>query len=279
MRGAVPRARRADSTATRERVYDGRMTAPKSRVVRRACPPARSPRRALACGPLVLLLVLAAAGSARADDAPPPPSIVVNGEAVVQATPDRAFVNVSVESRDKNPGEAQKRTATAMDAVRKKLATIAVKDDQIRTLAYDLQLEFDYDKGRQIPREYVARDAIEVRLDDVDQVGAVIDAAVGAGATNVGGVRFDLKERDALEREALKRAVADGRARADAAAAGAGVTVASVLRIEEQRVFAPPHPMPMLMKASVAAEAAPATTIDAGQIELRAQVTLTVALK
>lgn len=214
-----------------------------------------------------------------ADDAATPPAIVVNGEAVVQATPDRAFVSVSVESRDKNPGTAQKQTATAMDAVRKKLQQVAVKDDQIRTTAYDLQLEFDYDKGRQIPRDYLARHMIEVRLDDVTQVGSIIDASVGAGATSIGGVRFDLKERDTLEREALKKAVADGRARAEAAAAGAGVTVASIVRIEEQRMFAPPPgPIPMMMKAA-AAEAAPPTQIDAGEIELRARVTLTAALR
>lgn len=224
-------------------------------------------------------LLAAAPAVARADDAPPQPAIVVNGEAVVQATPDRAFVSVSVESRDKNPGAAQRQTATAMDAVRKKLAQTGVKDDQIRTISYDLQLEFDFDKGRQVPRGYVARDVIEVRLDDITQVGTVIDASVGAGATDIGGVRFDLKDRDTLEREALKRAVADGRARADAAAAGAGVAVASVLRIEEQHVFAPPPgPQPMMMRVA-AAEAAPPTQIDAGQIEIRARVTLTAALR
>lgn len=236
-------------------------------------------RGRIAASTLVALVAGFSPAVARGDDAAPQPAIVVNGEAVVQAAPDRAFVTVSVESRDKNPGTAQKQTATAMDAVRKKLAQTGVKDDQIRTTAYDLQLEFDFDKGRQVPRGYVARDMIEVRLDDVTQVGTVIDAAVGAGATNIGGVRFDLKERDALEREALKRAVADGRARAEAAAAGAGVTVASILRIEEQRMFAPsPAPMPMMMRAA-AAEAAPPTQIDAGQIELRAHVTLTAALK
>jgi uncharacterized protein YggE len=236
-------------------------------------------RGRIAASALIALVAALPPVAARGDDSPPPPAIVVNGEAVVQATPDRAFVTVSVESRDRNPGEAQRKTAAAMEAVRKKLGQTGVKDDQLRTIAYDLQLEFDWEKGRQIPRDYVARDMVEVRLDDVTQVGTIIDAAVGAGATNIGGVRFDLKEREALEREALKRAVADGRARADAAATGAGVTVASVLRIEEQRVFSPPPaPMPMMMKAA-AAEAAPPTQIDAGQIELRAQVTLTAGLR
>jgi hypothetical protein len=236
--------------------------------------------RILSIGALAVgAALLALPATAQSDEEQKPPSVVVGGEATVQAAPDRAFVTVAVESRDKNPSEAQRDTTTAMDAVRKKLAAAGVTAEQIKTVAYDLQLEFDYDRGRRIPREYVARDAIEVRLDDVSKVGPVIDAAVAAGATTIGGVRFDLKEREALEREALRRAVADARARADAAAAGAGVSVASVLRIEEQRVFTPP-PVPMMMKTAVAAaEAAPETTISAGEIELRAQVTLTVALK
>lgn len=224
-------------------------------------------------------LALAPAARAQGQEEQKPPSIVVNGEGVVRAAPDRAFVTVSVESRDKKPSEAQRETAAAMDAVRKKLAAAGVKDDQIKTVAYDLQLEYDWDQGRRIARDYLSRDAIEVRLDDVASVGKIIDAAVSAGATNVGGVRFDLKERDALEREALRLAVDDARARAEAAATGAGVRVGPVLRIEEQRIF-PPRPVPMMMKAAVAdAEAAPETTISAGEIELRGQVTLTVRIE
>jgi uncharacterized protein YggE len=238
--------------------------------------PSRCRRGALTIAlPLVLGLPTFAA---RAEDTVKPPAVVVNGDAVVQAAPDRAFVTVAVESRDKNPTEAQGKTATAMAAVRKKLTSTGITDEQIRTVDYQLQLEFDYDKGHQTPRDYLSRDAIEVRLDDVTKVGPLIDAAVAAGATAIGSVRFDLKERDSLERLALTRAVADARARADAAAAGAGTTVTAVLRVEEQRYFAPPQPIPMLMKTA-AAEAAPPTTINAGQIELRAQVTLTAAIK
>jgi hypothetical protein len=242
-------------------------------------------RRTTGARALALSLVLAGLSGAALspaaayadDDDRKPPSIVVNGEAVVRAAPDRAYVTVAVESRHRNPSQAQRDTADAMKKVRAALEKADVASEQVKTVAYDLQLEFDYEQGRRIPRDYVARDAIEVRLDDVAQVGKVIDAAVGSGATSVSGVRFDLRDRAAQEREALKRAVADARARADAAAAGAGVTVASVLRVEEQRVFAPP-PMPMMMKAS--AESADAgTTISPGEIELKAQVTLTVGLQ
>jgi hypothetical protein len=231
-------------------------------------------RRLLAALGGVLLL----AGRALAEQAPGPPAIVVAGEATVRAAPDRAFVTLAVETRDPSPTESQAQAARAMDAVRKKLRDAGVTDADVRTLAYDVQLEFDYDKGKRRVLGYLTRNMIEVRLDEIERVGKIIDLTVGAGATAVTGVRFDLKERADLEREALRRAVADGRARADAAAVGAGVTVASILRIEEQRGF-DDGPRPLAMEMRAAAQDAPETPITAGEIEIRARVTLTAAIQ
>ena len=127
-----------------------------------------------------------------------------------------------------------------------------------------------------MPRGYVARNTIEVRVDAIDRVGEVLEMAVGSGATSVGGIRFDLKDRTRLEREALRLAVADARAKADAAAAGAGQAVARVVRIEEQGVLSRP-PVPFMAAREVAQSDAP--PIAAGQMELRAQVTVTAELK
>ena len=64
-----------------------------------------------------------------------------------------------------------------------------------------------------------------------------------SGATSLGGVRFDLKDRSRLEREALRLAVADARAKADAIATGAGRTIDRIVRIEEQGVSGGPVPV------------------------------------
>ena len=58
----------------------------------------------------------------------------------------------------------------------------------------------------------MARNTVEVRVDTVDRVGELLEIAVGSGATTVGGIRFDLKDRAKLEREALRLAVADAAA-------------------------------------------------------------------
>ena len=205
--------------------------------------------------------------------------MVVTGEGIVKAPPDQAFVTIAAESRSKMPKEAQTANATAMTTVQQKLAGAGIPKDAIRTLAYDLQLESDWVNGRQVPRGYVARNSIEVRVDDLTRVGEVIDLAVSGGATAVHDVRFDLKQRDMLEREALKRATADARARADAAASGAGRTIDRVIRIEEPIGARPGPPMPRMMVREAMAAAAPPTPVAPGEIEIRATVTLTATLR
>lgn len=166
-----------------------------------------------------------------------------------------------------------------MTAVQQKLAAAGIAREAIRTTGYNIQQEFDYTNGRRIPREYVARNGVEVRLDAVERVGEVLDLTVQAGATNVSGVRFDIKDRPAAEREALRLAVADARARAEALASGAGRTLDRIVRIEDgPRQFKGPMPQPMMRMSAAAADGA-MTPVESGAIEITAQVTLTAEFK
>ena len=210
---------------------------------------------------------------------PPPLSnvIVTSGEAVVRHAPDRAFVMVTVEARAKNPRDAQRQNAEAMTAVQQRLTLARVPNDAVRTLGYDLEQEFDVTQGRRVPREFVARNTIELRVDEIARVGELLDVAVQGGATSVSGVRFDIRDREKIERDALRLAVADARSRAEAAAAGAGRAVDRIIKIEDSRDGgAPPRPMmTFAMKSADAAE----TPIEPGLVEIRARVTLTASMK
>lgn len=206
------------------------------------------------------------------------PVIVTTGEGVVKTTPDRVWITIAAESRAKSPRDAQRANADAMKTVLDKLKALGLPADAIRTAGYDLQPQFDYVNGKQSLREYLARNTVEVRVDEVARAGDVLDAAVGSGATSVSGVRFDLKDRTAAERDALRKAVADARGRADAAAAGAGMHVDRVVKIEEQRVMTPePRPVMMTRQAMVAESAV--TPMAPGELEVRATVTMTSSIK
>jgi len=206
------------------------------------------------------------------------PVVVTSGDGVVQAVPDRAWITVSAESRASSPREAQRKNAEAMKPVQDRLRAAGVPDEAIKTTAYDLQPDWDYTGDRRVLRGYVARNTIDVRIENIDRVGELLDMVVNAGATSVENIRFDLKDRERVEREALRIAVADAKARATAAAAGAGMSVDRIIRIDEQGVSSPPIPLrrETLQVSGVAAGAPP---VAAGSMDVRAHVMVTTLLK
>ena len=228
---------------------------------------------------LLLATVVVAPLAAQQEPNPSLPTIITTGEATIHRVPDQAFVTVSVETRARLPKDAQKQNADAMTAVQQKLAEAGIPREAIRTTGYSIQQEFDFSNGRRVPRDYFARNGIEVRLDAVDRVGEILDLVVPAGATSVVGVRFDVKDRTMLERDVLMHAVEDARARADALAAGAGRTVDRVIRIDDTRQPRTVPPQPMMMRAAAAADSAATTPVEPGLIEIHGQVTLTVTIK
>lgn len=225
-----------------------------------------------------VLMCLGAAPAIAQERQPVVPTVVAQGEAVLKRAPDQAFIDVAVETRAQNPKQAGTTNAQVMAAVQARLRSLGLPADALRTQGYQLNPEFDFVNGRQVTRGYVARNSIEVRVDRLDQLPDVIDTAIAAGTTNVGSIRFDLRDRTAAEREALKTAVADARARAEAAASGAGLTIGRVLTIQEGGQHDVPPPIPM-MAARAEMKADMATPISPGEIEIRVTVTLTAELK
>ncbi len=232
---------------------------------------------------MLLCVLLSAApvfAQPQTTQAPQTPVIVTSGEGIVTKAPDRAWVTIAAESRAKVAADAQRANTDAMTAVLDKIKAAGIPAEAIQTTGYNLQPEFDYVGGRQTLRDYVARNQVQVKIDTLARTGDVIAAAVATGATNVSNVRFDLKDRDSAERDALRLAVRDARGRADAAAAGAGVQIGGVQRIDEQRdqqiVRAMAAPVMTMMRADAPQTAVP---VEAGEIEVRAHVTLTVWIK
>ena len=163
-----------------------------------------------------------------------------------------------------------------MAAVLKSLQAVKLPADAVKTTGYSLQPDMEFANGRQRVRGYIARNQIEARVDDLSKVSAVIDAVGSAGATSVAGLRFDLKGRAEAERQALQLAVEDALGRARAMAQGAGGSLGPILRIEESGGMQAPASF-QTMRA-VSQESMP-TPISAGDIEIRAEVSVTVRIR
>ena len=114
---------------------------------------------------------------------------------MLKRVPDQAWVQIAAETRAQTPAEAQRLAAEAMTSVQAALKKAGIAADAMKTTGYSLQPDIDWSGGRSRVRGYIARNQIEVRVDALDQFGAVIDAAGSSGATSMAGLRFDLKDR------------------------------------------------------------------------------------
>lgn len=221
--------------------------------------------------------VLAGGTTAGAQEPSEPSVVTVTGEGVIRRAPEVARVVFAAESRDASPRQAQRAAAAAMASVHDRLGQAGIPEEAMRTLSYELSPEYEFVENRRSLKGYVARNRLDVRVDSIDRVGEILDVGVEAGATSVEGLHFDLKDRAAAERAALQAATADAWARARAAAAGVDRMLARVVRIEEAGV---PTTIPravMAMRAPAQAESPP--PILAGDLEIRATVTLTAELR
>jgi uncharacterized protein len=225
----------------------------------------------------VILTLLAMASTAFAQDRPgvlPERTVSTAGQASVRLAPDRAWVRVGIEARAMKPQEAQKRAALIMQAVQQKLGEIGIPKEAVRTVAFNLTADWDYSNNRRVLRGYVVSNHIEVKVDALDKLADVLDQSIAAGANAVHGIRWDLQDRDKVERDALRRAVEDARIRAEVAVAAAGGRLGPVARISEQRFESPRPRMDtmMLQRAEASDASAPETPISPGEIEVRASV-------
>ena len=153
--------------------------------------------------------LLAVAASASAQTPPPAsePVVVTSGEAVVKRAPDRAFVSIAAESRAKTSRDAQKLNAEAMTSVLGKLKSSGIPGDAIQTTGYDIQPEFDYANGKQTVRGYVARNSIEVRVDELPKLKEHLTADILPILATLDRVGPDLHDLLDVTRD-LKLAVA-----------------------------------------------------------------------
>ena len=231
--------------------------------------------------PLALALALVAAPALAQPVRSDTPVIVTTGQGVVRRAPDRAVVSIAAESRARTAPETQKLNIDAMTAVLEKIRALGIPAEAIQTTGYTLQADFQYQNGKQSLIGYIARNQVEVRVDTLSKLGDVMGSAVGSGATNVTGVRFDLKDRQAVEAEALRLAVQDARRRAEAAASGAGVKIVQIMRIDEQRDVDTIRPMAMMAARGPGSDIGmqAAVPVEGGQIEIQSRVTLTVRIE
>jgi uncharacterized protein YggE len=199
-------------------------------------------------------------------------TIVVNGTGNLLVTPDRADLSFGVESRGRTAREALAANGIEMRRVLEALREVGIDETKLHTEYVSLMPAYDSD-GREIVA-YVASNTAGAQV-ELREAGAVVDAAVEAGANHVYGPTMSRSDESDQYRRALRAALGDARRKAEALAAAGGFSVGPIISVAETGFAPPPEPFAAAERAGGVADATP---IEPGRSELLATVTVTFAL-
>lgn len=197
----------------------------------------------------------------------PPPEVQAMAMGEVTAAPDRATIVFGVETRAATAGEASQQNATKQQAVIAALRSAGIPQERIATISYTINPEMEYDEGRRTSRvvAYVARNLVRVDVRDISRMGALIDAAVRAGANGVSSLQFDSSRRDELRREALQSAMRKACVEASVMAQAAGGSLGPLLQASTSDARPYPQPVPVMREMAMAQADTPITP---GEMEI-----------
>src|SRR6266550_470538 len=199
------------------------------------------------------------------------PQIAVTGRGEVKVSPDRATIQISVQTRASTAAAAAAENANKQQAVLAALRALGLGNDQLSTINYNVYPEQRYEQGKEPTIvAYNVTNTILVDVRKLSQVGPVIDAALSHGANMITSLQFYASNTEAARRSAITTAIEKARADAEAAAHAAHGSLGTLLEINIG-AYSPPPPRPMMMMARKDA-AQDSTPINPGEETLAVEV-------
>ena len=202
-------------------------------------------------------------------DTPAAHTITVSATGSVTLVPDVARVSVGVTVTKPTVKAARNAAGTAMNQVIASLKSLGIDEKDIKTTSIDLGPQYSNSSPAKIVG-YRMSQQLQITVRDLDKAGDVIDAATAAGATDVGGLWFEVADPAKAMDDARADAIAKARTSAQAMATAAGVGLQGVISISEASIS---YPGPYYAAEGAARDSA-ATPVQPGTQDVQANVTV-----
>ncbi len=186
----------------------------------------------------------------------PLPQISVGSMGEVKVTPDRANIQISVQTKAATAATAVTENASRQKAVINALRGLGLRADQISTVGYNVMPEQRYEPNREpVVVGYNVTNTVSVDVTDLTMVGRIIDTSIARGANMISSLNFYASNTESARREAIAAAIQKARLDADAAARAAGGTIGGLLEISIGAYFPPPRPVEYAIQVTAARSA------------------------
>ena len=183
---------------------------------------------------------------------------------------------LAVETMSPDAKQAAQDNANIMTKVKHAVIGAGAAPDKIETDNYTMYPVYEYDKGKVKSRKYEVNNRMKVVVEDLTKAGAVMDAAISAGANRIENIMFTVRNPGKYKDDALREAAQDARRKADIIAASLGKTVTNIISVTDNSLRVSPRNY--MMNARMAggndiAESA-TTPMEGGDAKVESSVTV-----
>jgi uncharacterized protein YggE len=193
-------------------------------------------------------------------------SLTVSGKGQITAVPDTAIVRLGVQTTGEALKDIQEENAKISENVLNALRQYGITD--IKTHLYSIDKLINYVNGVQVDQGYSVRNIFEIRFDEMDLAGEIIDAAVSSGANVVEFINFEVSDASDYYLKALNLAVSDAYQKAKSILMHIGVHLEPIPKNITENSGTP------IPYSQVRLERSFATPIEPGVTQIEASVTI-----
>lgn len=194
--------------------------------------------------------------------------ITVTGDGELAVKPDYAEIQIEIVTQNVEISVAQTENAELTNRVIQALLQLGIAREDIQTAFFNVSPQYDYIEGKQTFRGYEVRNAISVKVRNINRVGLVIDTAIKNGANRISSLQFKIEDESVYYGKALGLAIQNANAKVLAIATSLGLTY---------------HPQPieiieestggeMFLKVASFSQEAVSTPIEPGLITISARL-------
>lgn len=186
---------------------------------------------------LIALLVFVSTVAAQDLTGKMPPIIRTNGDAVVTAKPDRAQISLGIVTQAATSQAVTEQNSKQFEILLADLRKLLGAKADIRTINYSLTSLTPIYRYPPSPEPaitgYSVTNIVQITLDDLTQLGKVIDTAGAAGANQIQGLSFTVKNPQTSQAQALNEAAMNARKKAELLASTMGLRIVRILSITD----------------------------------------------
>ena len=201
------------------------------------------------------------------------------GEGKVDAKPDIAIISMGLTVEKVKISDAQKESATKMNAFIEKIKNLGVESKDIKTQNYNIYPQYDWINSKQVFKNYQVTQSVEIKIRNLDKISEILGLAGEFNLNQVGNLTFDVDKKEEFQKQAKIEAIKKAKENAQETADMLGVKLGRVISFNEYSASPINVYNGYAMKSMDSAVGGAAPMVEAGNAEIKVNVSISYELQ